>query len=60
MAIKFDVLWYHIVTSKGHEWREVLCTPAEFAQKQAQLARAGYVSVLGRRSIGAPEGAPRR
>ncbi len=50
-------LFFYIGGSVRGEWRRVLCTPAEFAVKEQELKRAGYLS---RRAVSAPQTRPSR
>jgi len=51
-----DTVYYH----KGGKWHPTLVQAHEVPRTLAALHRAGYHAVPGRRSIGPPEGPPRR
>ena len=55
---KYDVLWYYVGGLERGSWKMVSCVPEDFEANEKLLRLAGYFTRRGRRSIGAPEGAP--
>ena len=54
---KFDTVYYWIGGTERGEWRE--CPTSDSVEDTLRdIERMGYVGVRGKRSIGAPEGAP--
>jgi hypothetical protein len=59
----YDVVYYWRGGAKRGTWHalephEGCATPEELGAKRVEVERMGYVAVLGRTSIGPPEGPP--
>lgn len=54
--MRFDRIYYWVGGTERGEWKEAW--PADIAEGLESVRRAGYYAVLGRSSIGAPEGNP--
>ena len=55
-----DCVYYYVGGTERGEWKEATIGPQSIDVVIESIERSGYYAVPGKRSIGRPEGAPRK